>query len=138
VTFYHINFHTVRAMPVFEQAEHDAMMRACLPDLMRDRQVPCLVWELMPTHVHLLIDDFPDFDRSIVMKHLKGDSSRAFFRRFPELRADLLGGHLWSKGYYAVPVVSHRQYCATLNYIRANRTHADLPPPVPLLPVNVE
>lgn len=135
---YHINFHTARSIRVFEQPHLDAMMRACLPEVLRERRAPCLAWELMPTHAHLLLDDFRDFDRSTMMKHLKGDTSRAFFHAFPDLRADLLGGHLWAKGYYAVAIDSHRQYCATVDYIRANRARADLPPPFPLHAVDVE
>ena len=51
------------------------------------------------------------------------------------LRLDLLGGHLWVKGYYAVGIASHTQFLATLDYVHTNRERADLPPPVPLRPV---
>jgi putative transposase len=86
----------------------------------------------MPTHIHLLIEDFPDYSRSAILAHVKGDVSRAFFRVFPHLRHDLLGGHLWAKGYYWVAVESHRQVSATIAYIQANRERADLTPPMEL------
>jgi len=97
-----------------------------------DRQILCLAWELMPTHAHLIIGDFVDFPRGTIVKHIKGDTSRAFFKTYPDLRADLLGGPLWADGYASIRITSHRQYLATLEYVRTNRQRADLPPPVPL------
>ena len=91
-----------------------------------------MAWEVMPTHVHMLVADLPDSERGAIVHRVKGATSRAFFLAFPGLRADLLGGHLWSKGYFAVLVRTHQQFCATVRYIRANREHADLPPPEPL------
>jgi len=108
------------------------MMRVCLPSVLHQRQVVCLAWEIMPTHVHLLIADFPDYPRSTILAQVKGDISRAFFRAFPHLREDLLGGHLWAKGYHWVLVESHRQCRATIAYIHANRERSDLAPPAEL------
>ncbi|MGH2388620.1 MAG: transposase [Chloroflexota bacterium] len=124
-----MNFKTLGWRPIFEQEEYDGMVRTCLPTVLRERQVVCLAWEIMPTHVHLLIADFPDYPRSTILQHVKGDVARAFFRAFPHLREDLLGGHLWAKGYYWVAVESHRQCYATVVYIQANRERADLTPP---------
>ena len=83
----------------------------------------------------MLFEDFPDYKREMIVQQLKGDTSRAFFRAYPHLREDLLGGHLWTKGYFAVLVATHGQFCATLTYIRTNRQRADLAPPMPLQPV---
>jgi len=132
MTLYHVNFHTLGHRPIFEHDEYDAMLRPYLRTVLRARSVLCLAWEIMPTHVHLLIADFPDYHRSNILKHIKGDTARAFFRAFPHLREDLLGGHLWAKGYFFVEVTTHAQLRATVAYIRANRQRADLPPPAPL------
>jgi REP element-mobilizing transposase RayT len=129
---YHINFHALNGAPVFEQHEYDEWLRACLRDLLRRYRILCLAWEVMPTHVHLVIEDFPDFTRSQIVGRIKGGTSHAFFQAYPCLREQLLGGHLWTKGYYAVLIATHSQLCATLDYVRHNRAHADLAPPVPL------
>jgi len=134
VELYHVNFKTLGRRPIFEQPEYDDLIRTCLPVILRQHGVICLAWELMPTHVHLLIADFLDYPRSLILQHVKGDTSRAFFRAFPRLREDLRGGHLWERGYYWAEVHSHRQCEATIAYIQANRLRADLPPPVPLQP----
>jgi putative transposase len=129
---HHVNFHTVQSKPVFEHDEYDAMMRTTIKTVLHERRILCLAWELMPTHLHAIVEDFDDFPRGLILQHLKGDTSRAFFRAYPELRTDLFGGHLWSKGYWATRIISHCQFCATLDYVRANRTRADLQPPVAL------
>ena len=138
VRLHHVNFHTALNTPVFEHDEYDMMMRGALGAAIEERQVLCVAWELMPTHVHLLIAEFEDLPRGTILKHLKGDTSRAFFHRYPALRADLLGGHLWAKGYSARRILDHRQYITTFRYIRNNRQGAGLPPPYPLELVGVE
>ncbi len=129
MALHHVNFHTLNSKPIFEDETYDRMMRTCLHNVLRERQIICLAWEIMPTHVHLIIEDFPDLPRPRILQYLKGDTSRAFLVAFPHLRADLLGGHLWTKGYYAVRIISYKQFLATLRYVRANRQRADLQPP---------
>ena len=135
---HHVNFHTVQNKPVFALEEYDARMRIIIKAVMRERCILCLGWELMPTHLHAIVEDFDDFPRGMILQYLKGDTSRIFFRAYPELRADLLGGHLWSKGYWATRIISHRQFCATLDYVRANRERAALPSPAPLQQYGLE
>ncbi len=126
MTLHHVNFHTLYNKPIFEDQTRDEMMRACLRDVLRERKIICLAWEVMPTHVHMIIEDFPDLPRPRILQHIKGDTSRAFFAIYPHLRADLLGGHLWTKGYYAVHIITYEQFLATLRYVRTNRERADL------------
>lgn len=132
MALHHVNFHTLRSMPVFEQQEYDVAIRAMLADVLQRHAIMCPVWEVMPTHVHLIVKDFDDFPRTQIVQRIKGASAHAFFQQYPHLRADLLGGHLWSKGYYAVLITSHRHYRATVDYIQNNRARAGLQPPTPL------
>jgi REP element-mobilizing transposase RayT len=119
-------------MPVFEDAGYDRSIREFIRAVLLKETFICPVWEVMPTHVHAIIGDFADLARGKIVMHLKGATSYAFFARYPFLRDDLLGGHLWSKGYYWVPIESHGQYRATVEYITSNRTRVGLVPPAPL------
>ncbi len=134
-TLQHLNFHTWQRRPVFEHDPYDQMMRRCLPAVLAGRGIVCPVWEVMPTHLHLIVATFADLPCSTIVKHVKGDTARAFFAAFPALRVDLGGSHLWQKGCYAASITSHRQYLSTEHYIRANRANAGLLPPAPLGPV---
>jgi signal transduction histidine kinase len=75
VPLYHVNFHTLHSVPVFEHPEYDMFMRSCLRELVRRHRIPCLVWEIMPTHVHLIVEDFRDFPCSQIVGRLKGGAS---------------------------------------------------------------
>src|SRR5260370_9349146 len=103
--------------------------RTCLRALLRRQRILCLQWELLPTHVHMIIQDFPDYPLNKIMQRIKGGTAYAFFQAYPHLREDLLGGHPWAKAYYKVPITTHDQFCVPLPYIRPNREHPDLPPP---------
>ena len=60
--------------------------------------------EIMPDHVHLLIQINPKDSISNVMKILKGGSSRVVRDEFPELEEFLWGESFWSDGYFAESV----------------------------------
>jgi putative transposase len=128
----HVNFHTQGNQPVFLQPDYDAAMRALVLEVVSRYCILCPVWEVMPTHMHLIVAGFDDYPRHRVIHHIKGITANGFFKRYPELREDLLGGHLWSKGYYWVDITSQRQYQATVRYILDNRANAGLEPPMPL------
>lgn len=134
MALHHVNFHTARNVPVFEHPDHDAMMRETIATVALERRILVPAWELMPTYVHLIVQDFPDLTRGAILQYLEGDTSRRFFHAYPHLREDLQGGHLWARGYWATCITSHRQFCATIAYVQANRSSAGLTPPAPLDP----
>lgn len=76
--------------------------------------------------------DFPDLPRSTIVKRVKGATAHAFLAAYPGLREDLGGGHLWTKGHFAVEITTHEQFLATLRYVRTNRARSGLAPPMPL------
>jgi|SRR5271157_741300 len=53
--------------------------------------------EIMPDHIHLFVSVPPRFAVDMVVKQLKGNSSRQLRRIFPELRTL---PNLWARGYY--------------------------------------
>ena len=56
--------------------------------------------EVMPDHVHMMISFPPDMTPSSVVKSFKGTSARMWFKKYPETKAQLWGGHLWSPSYF--------------------------------------
>ena len=60
--------------------------------------------EIMPDHVHMLIDCKPQCRLSDAVKVFKGNTARWLFMAHPELKKQLWGGHLWNPSYFVVTV----------------------------------
>ncbi len=60
--------------------------------------------EILPDHVHLLIQINPVDSVASVLQILKGGTSRVIREEFPELEEFLWGDSLWSDGYFAETV----------------------------------
>lgn len=63
-----------------------------------------ITMEVMPDHVHLLIDCTPQHYIPNIIKALKGNSARFGFKQFPELKKKLWGGHLWNPSYFVCSI----------------------------------
>ena len=76
--------------------------------------------ELMPDHVHMLIETKPQFFIPDMVKILKGNTARRLFLDHPELKKRLWGGHLWNPS-YCVVTVSERSREQVLQYIETQK-----------------
>ena len=77
--------------------------------------------EVMPDHVHLLVDCSPQFFIPDAIKRLKGQTAKKLFELFQDIKKSLLGGHLWNPSYCAVSV-SDRSIEQVKQYIREQKT----------------
>lgn len=124
---FHVNFHTVRNRAVFEVPEYRELVERFLIDVLTNKHIGCLAWQVMPTHVHLIVASFPDLPLSRVIHLIKGGTAHAFLATAPELREDL-GDHLWQEGYDWVEITTQRQCANTIRYVRENRIRGGLEP----------
>ena len=83
-------------------------------DLAEEYKFQILAMEVMPDHIHLLVDCRPQFYISDMIKIMKGNIARQMFLAHPELKKELWGGHLWNPSYCAVTVSdrSREQVCS--------------------------
>ena len=77
--------------------------------------------EVMPDHIHLLLDCKPQFFPSDMIKILKGNSARWLFLKRPELKKQLWGGHLWNPS-YCIVTVSERSLDMVRQYIDSQKS----------------
>lgn len=79
-----------------------------LQDLLRqiaeDKGITILEMESDKDHIHLLIDCKPHHYIPNLVKALKGVSARLLFKKHPELKRRLRGGHLWNPSYFIATV----------------------------------
>ena len=83
--------------------------------------------QILPDHVHLLIQINPSDSLSNVMQIIKGGSSHVIRDEFPELEEFLWGDSFWSDGYF-VESIGKVSETAITKYIQeqnkqANRDH---------------
>ena len=60
--------------------------------------------QILPDHVHMLIQLPPTITPAKAIQYLKGGSSRVIRREYPELEEWLWGDALWQDGYFAETV----------------------------------
>ena len=102
----------------------DAECKEMLCDLAEEYKFQILAMEVMPDHIHLLVDCRPQFYISDMIKIMKGNIARQMFLAHPELKKELWGGHLWNPSYCAVTVSdrSREQVCSYIEGQKENRT----------------
>ena len=82
-----------------------------------------LAMEVMPDHIHLLLNCKPQFRISDMVKIMKGNTARWLFLKYPELKQSLWGGHLWNPSCCAV-TVSGRSREQVTHYINSQKERA--------------
>jgi len=98
----------------------DTELKEMLQQLAAEYRFRIMAMEVMPDHVHLLLDCRPQFRISDMVKILKGNTARWLFIKRPELKASLWGGHLWNPSYCAV-TVSDRSREQVTRYIESQK-----------------
>ena len=76
--------------------------------------------EVMPDHVHMLVDCKPQFHPSDMIKIIKGNTARWLFMEYPELKDQLWKGHLWNPS-YCIVTVSDRSLEKVEQYIKTQK-----------------
>ena len=98
----------------------DTECREMLQKLAEEYRFQILAMEVMPDHIHLLVNCKPQFFISDMIKIMKGNLARQLFLSHPELKKELGGGHLWNPSYCAV-TVSDRSREQILTYIEGQK-----------------
>ena len=95
-------------------------MQKMLYELAEEYRFQILAMEVMPDHIHLLLDCKPQFFISDMIKIMKRNLARQLFLSHPELKRELWAGHLWNPSYCAV-TVSDRSRDQVMAYIEGQK-----------------
>ena len=120
---YSLQYHIVWCTKYRKQVLKDGVdenLKKMLVKLGEEYSFTILAMEVMPDHVHLLLDCKPQFLISDMVKILKGNTARWLFLDHPELKQSLWGGHLWNPSYCAV-TVSDRSRSQVEQYIKEQK-----------------
>jgi putative transposase len=80
----------------------DIRLKEIIREVCLDRQAELLELEIMPDHVHLLVEIDPQFGIHRLVKNIKGTSSRILRSEFPKLKSRLPS--LWTNSYFVATV----------------------------------
>jgi putative transposase len=94
-------------------------LKVVIEEVCQEHQGEVLSLEIMPDHVHLLVECDPQFGIHRLVRLLKGRSSRVLRQEFPELKRKL--PTLWTNSYF-VSTVGGAPLSAIKQYIE-NQKH---------------
>ena len=80
----------------------DSRLKELLEQIAKEIRVDIIEMEIMPDHVHLLIEVEPQFGIHKAVKRLKGATSRYLRLEFPQLKSKL--PTLWTNSYFVSTV----------------------------------
>ena len=120
---YQLVFVTKYRQKIFDTKEKVETMKAILYRQAEISDVTVNELEVMPDHVRMLISFKPKYAASNIVKNIKGASARAWFNKYPETKALLWGGHLWSPSYY-MGTLGEMSKKVVENYIASQYTEA--------------
>ena len=80
----------------------DERLKTILYETVEETNAEILELEIMPDHVHVLLDVDPQYGINKLVRHLKGRSSRILRQEFPSLKSRL--PTLWTSSYFVATV----------------------------------
>ena len=98
----------------------DSDCKELLLSLAEEYKFTITAMEVMPDHIHLLIDASPQFCIPDMIRIMKGGIARKLFMIHPELKEKLWRGHLWNPS-YCVVTVSDRSREMVEQYIESQK-----------------
>ncbi len=100
---YHVVWVTKYRFQIIDRNIEIALKWA-IKDVCDWKSVEILEGTVMPEHVHLYLRIPPKYSISDIMKWIKGKSAERLLQRFPELKKQYWGRHLWARGYFVSTV----------------------------------
>ena len=76
----------------------DSRLKEILPQIAEDMDCIIEKMEVMPDHIHIFLRGTPILPIHLIVKNLKGKSSRILRSEFPSLKSKL--PNLWTRSYY--------------------------------------
>ena len=116
---YHIVWCTKYRKQVLE-GEIEKRCKEILYDIAQEYGFQIAAMEMMPDHVHMLVDCKPQFYIPDMIKIMKGNTARKLFLQFPRMKEKLWGGHLWNPS-YCVVTVSDRSFDQVRRYVEGQK-----------------
>lgn len=80
----------------------DVRLKELIEDICKESKINIIEMEIMPDHVHLLIEVDPQYGINRAVRHIKGSTSHTLRLEFPQLKSRL--PTLWTNSYFVSTV----------------------------------
>lgn len=113
ILFYSIQYHLVWCVKYRYDISYgyvDIEVKQLLNQIADDNNVKIIEIESDKDHIHLLIECTPQHYIPSIVKAFKGVSARLLFKKYPEIKQRLWGGHLWNPSYFVATVSEEIRY----------------------------
>ena len=120
---YSLQYHIVWCTKYRRQVLKDGVdsdCKALLHSIADEYRFEILAMEVMPDHIHLLVNASPQFCIPDMIRIMKGVIARKLFLVHPQIKKKLWGGHLWNPS-YCVVTVSDRSREMVEEYIESQK-----------------
>ena len=120
---YSLQYHIVWCTKYRRKVLKDGVDTACrdlLCALAEEYRFEITAMEVMPDHIHLLVNATPQFRIPEMIKIMKGVTARKLFLMYPEIKEQLWKGRLWNPS-YCVVTVSERSREMVERYIESQK-----------------
>lgn len=113
---YHFVFPVKYRRKIFT-SENEPTLKELALELEKRYELNFLEIGIDTDHVHFLIQAIPSYAPSMLAQTVKGNITRQFFARHPDVKVFLWGGRLWTSGYY-VNTVGNANMSIIKNYVQ--------------------
>lgn len=113
---YHFVFPVKYRRKIFT-SENEPTLKELALELEKRYELHFLEIGIDKDHVHFLIQAIPSYAPATIAQTVKGNLTRKFFERHPDVKIFLWGGHLWTSGYY-VNTVGNANMSTIKNYVK--------------------
>lgn len=121
-SIHNINYHVVFC-PKYRKPVLKGAVKEFVEDTLKTtaeaKGFKILELRVMPDHVHLFVSAPPQFSPTAIVKMFKGITALRTFEKFPKVKKELWGGHLWSPSYY-IGTAGHVSAETIQKYIEGN------------------
>lgn len=116
---YHIVFCTKYRHKIIE-GPVEIRLKEMFQSLAKFHKFEIVTMEVMPDHVHLLVDCTPQHYIPDILKALKGNTARFLFKEFSVLKKRLWDRHFWNPSYFVASVGENTEE-AVKKYIESQK-----------------
>ncbi len=118
---WHIEWCTKYRYDMMRKEENRRLVEACIRQAACRHHIKLLAIEVMPDHVHVVVELPKGTDEERAAKLLKGFSAWKIFRVKEHFRLRYPKGHFWSRGYMARTVGLDEE--KAIQYVLSQQTH---------------